>query len=581
MKQKSPATILWELAKKEHSKLKTSVFIASIGVIAGIIPYIAASRILVELLKGNEDFKIYSLWLGIGLLSYILKSFLYSMALSVSHKATFSVLKDVRLRMLEKLPKMPLGEIISVPSGNFKQIIVDQVESMEKPLAHLLPEMTSNLLGSLSIFIYLLFLDWRMALLSLVSIPVGMLFMGLVMKNYAVQYEGSVKVNREINSAIIEYVNGIEVIKTFNQDKRSYAKYKDKVIANARYFYEWMKSCQLPVSLSKNISPTTMITVLPFGWYFYISGSLSAEVFISVIILSLGIAGPLLEIINFVDGLAKIGTIANSINLILEGKEQKHSDREVTIQQYNIDLQNVKFGYEEEKEILHGISLNIKEGTTVAFVGPSGSGKSTLAKLIAGYWDITEGNINIGGYNLNEIPLKQLYSLTAFVSQDNFLFNESIRENIRMGNPSASDKEVEDIAKKSGCHDFIMKMEHGYDTVVGSSGSHVSGGERQRISIARAMLKNAPIVILDEATSYIDPENEVIIKQALSKLIKDKTVIIIAHRLSTITDAEQIFLIENGKLVSYGKHDELLKGCELYRNMWNAHIGTKDGGMKC
>lgn len=581
MKQKSPATILWELAKKEHSKLKTSVFIASIGVIAGIIPYIAASRILVELLKGNEDFKIYSLWLGIGLLSYILKSFLYSMALSVSHKATFSVLKDVRLRMLEKLPKMQLGEIISVPSGNFKQIIVDQVESMEKPLAHLLPEMTSNLLGSLSIFIYLLFLDWRMALLSLVSIPVGMLFMGLVMKNYAVQYEGSVKVNREMNSAIIEYVNGIEVIKTFNQDKRSYAKYKDKVIANARYFYEWMKSCQLPVSLSKNISPTTMITVLPFGWYFYISGSLSAEVFISVIILSLGIAGPLLETINFVDGLAKIGTIANSINLILEGKEQKHSDREVTIQQYNIDLQNVKFGYEEEKEILHGISLNIKEGTTVAFVGPSGSGKSTLAKLIAGYWDITEGNINIGGYNLNEIPLKQLYSLTAFVSQDNFLFNESIRENIRMGNPSASDKEVEDIAKKSGCHDFIMKMEHGYDTVVGSSGSHVSGGERQRISIARAMLKNAPIVILDETTSYIDPENEVIIKQALSKLIKDKTVIIIAHRLSTITDAEQIFLIENGKLVSYGKHDELLKGCELYRNMWNAHIGTKDGGMKC
>ena len=581
MKQKSPAAILWELAKKEHSKLKTSVFIASIGVIAGIIPYIAASRILVELLKGNEDFKIYSLWLGIGLLSYILKSFLYSMALSVSHKATFSVLKDVRLRMLEKLPKMPLGEIISVPSGNFKQIIVDQVESMEKPLAHLLPEMTSNLLGSLSIFIYLLFLDWRMALLSLVSIPVGMLFMGLVMKNYAVQYEGSVKVNREMNSAIIEYVNGIEVIKTFNQDKRSYAKYKNKVIANARYFYEWMKSCQLPVSLSKNISPTTMITVLPFGWYFYISGSLSAEVFISVIILSLGIAGPLLETINFVDGLAKIGTIANSINLILEGKEQRHSDREVTIQQYNIDLQNVKFGYEEEKEILHGISLNIKEGTTVAFVGPSGSGKSTLAKLIAGYWDITEGNINIGGYNLNEIPLKQLYSLTAFVSQDNFLFNESIRENIRMGNPSASDKEVEDIAKKSGCHDFIMKMEHGYDTVVGSSGSHVSGGERQRISIARAMLKNAPIVILDEATSYIDPENEVIIKQALSKLIKDKTVIIIAHRLSTITDAEQIFLIENGKLVSYGKHDELLKDCELYRNMWNAHIGTKDGGMKC
>ena len=581
MKEKSPVVILWELAHKEHSKLKTSVFIATVGVIAGVIPYIAASHILIYLMNGNGRLELYLLWMGIGLVSYILKSILYSIALSVSHKATFSVLKDIRLRMLDKLPKMPLGEIINVPSGNLKQIMVDQVESMEKPLAHLLPEMTSNILGSLSIFIYLLFLDWRMALLSLVSIPFGMLFMGFVMKNYAVQYEGSVKVSREMNSAIVEYVNGIEVIKTFNQDKKSYAKYKDKVIANAKYFYDWMKSCQLPVSLSKNISPTTMITVLPFGWYFYTHGSLDAEIFVPVIILSLGIAGPLLETINFVDGLAKIGTIANSINSILEGKEQNHSDQFRDIKNFDIDLQNVKFEYEKGKEILHGISLNIKQGSTVAFVGSSGSGKSTLAKLVAGYWDINSGNIMIGGYNLMDIPLKQLYGLVAFVSQDNFLFNESIRENIRMGNPNASDEEVEDIAKRSGCHDFIVKMEHGYDTVVGSSGSHVSGGERQRISIARAMLKDAPIVIFDEATSYIDPENEVVIKKALSKLVENKTVIVIAHRLSTITDAKQIFLIEKGELISSGSHQEMLKDCKLYQKMWEAHIGVKEGEIKC
>ena len=581
MKEKSPVVILWELAHKEHSKLKTSVFIATVGVIAGVIPYIAASHILIYLMNGNGRLELYLLWMGIGLVSYILKSILYSIALSVSHKATFSVLKDIRLRMLDKLPKMPLGEIINVPSGNLKQIMVDQVESMEKPLAHLLPEMTSNILGSLSIFIYLLFLDWRMALLSLVSIPFGMLFMGFVMKNYAVQYEGSVKVSREMNSAIVEYVNGIEVIKTFNQDKKSYAKYKDKVIANAKYFYDWMKSCQLPVSLSKNISPTTMITVLPFGWYFYTHGSLDAEIFVPVIILSLGIAGPLLETINFVDGLAKIGTIANSINSILEGKEQNHSDQFRDIKNFDIDLQNVKFEYEKGKEILHGISLNIKQGSTVAFVGSSGSGKSTLAKLVAGYWDINSGNIMIGGYNLMDIPLKQLYGLVAFVSQDNFLFNESIRENIRMGNPNASDEEVEDIAKRSGCHDFILKMEHGYDTVVGSSGNHVSGGERQRISIARAMLKDAPIVIFDEATSYIDPENEVVIKKALSKLVENKTVIVIAHRLSTITDAKQIFLIEKGELISSGSHQEMLKDCKLYQKMWEAHIGVKEGEIKC
>lgn len=577
MEKKNPIKTLWDLAYQEQSKLKTSIFIATIAVIAGIIPYVVVSHILTYLLSGAKDIGLYFRLVVIAFIAYVLKTILYAVALSVSHKATFNVLKNVRLSMINKLPKMPLGEIVNVSSGNLKQIMVDQVESMEKPLAHLLPEMTSNILGSVSILIYLFFLDWRMALLSLVSIPIGMLFMGMVMKNYSSQYEGSVVVNREMNSAIVEYVNGIEVIKTFNQDQKSYAKYKNKVFANASYFYNWMKSCQLPVSLSKAIAPTTMITILPLGWLFYINGSLSVETFLSVIILSLGIAGPLLETMNFVDGLAKIGTIVDSINIILKGKEQLHSEDKVDISQYNIELQNVSFEYEENKEIIHQVDLTIPEKKIVAFVGSSGSGKSTLAKLIAGYWDVHSGNINIGGHNLKEIPLEQLYDMVSFVSQDNFLFNESIRDNIRMGNLNAGDLEVEEIAKKSGCHEFIVKMEKGYDTVVGSSGGHISGGERQRISIARAMLKNSPIVIFDEATSYIDPENEIIIKKALTKLIQNKTVIIIAHRLSTITDADQIFVIEDGEIVSQGIHDRLLDNSSIYKKMWEAHIGAKDG----
>lgn len=577
MEKKNPIKTLWDLAYQEQSKLKTSVFIATIAVIAGIIPYVVVSHILTYLLSGAKDIGLYFRLVVIAFIAYVLKTILYAVALSVSHKATFNVLKNVRLSMINKLPKMPLGEIVNVSSGNLKQIMVDQVESMEKPLAHLLPEMTSNILGSVSILIYLFFLDWRMALLSLVSIPIGMLFMGMVMKNYSSQYEGSVMVNREMNSAIVEYVNGIEVIKTFNQDQKSYAKYKNKVFANASYFYNWMKSCQLPVSLSKAIAPTTMITILPLGWLFYINGSLSVETFLSVIILSLGIAGPLLETMNFVDGLAKIGTIVDSINIILKGKEQLHSEDKVDISQYNIELQNVSFEYEENKEIIHQVDLTIPEKKIVAFVGSSGSGKSTLAKLIAGYWDVHSGNINIGGHNLKEIPLEQLYDMVSFVSQDNFLFNESIRDNIRMGNLNAGDLEVEEIAKKSGCHEFIVKMEKGYDTVVGSSGGHISGGERQRISIARAMLKNSPIVIFDEATSYIDPENEIIIKKALTKLIQNKTVIVIAHRLSTIIDADQIFVIEDGKIVSQGTHDRLLDNSNIYKKMWEAHIGAKDG----
>ena len=246
----------------------------------------------------------------------------------------------------------------------------------------------------------------------------------------------------------------------------------------------------------------------------------------------------------------------------------------------SMNLEKISFSY-NKNVLIKDLTYEFKSGNIYGIIGDNGIGKSTLAKLIAGYWDINTGSIKIGGYNLQEIPLKRLYSLVAFVSQDNFLFNESIRENIRMGNPSASDKEVENIAKKSGCHDFIMNMEKGYDTVVGSSGRQISGGERQRISISRAMLKNSPIVILDEATSYIDPENEVIIKEALSKLIQNKTVIVIAHRLSTITDVQQIFFVENGELISHGKHNELMEDCELYKKMWNAHIGVKDGEIKC
>jgi len=577
MKQNSPMLRLWTLGEKEHRGLITAILLATVGVLAGMIPYFAVAKIIIKLLQGFSDKSYYIYWSVIALAGYVLKSVFYAFALSISHKSTFTILKDVREKILDKLPKMPLGTIIDTSSGEMKQIIVDQVESMERPLAHLLPEMTANILGPVCILVYLFVLDWRIALLSLVSIPLGMIFMSVVMKNYPKQYEGSVKTNSQMNSAIVEYIGGIEVIKTFNQGKTSYAKFTDKVLANASYFYNWMKSCQLPVSISKAIMPTTLITILPIGWMLYQGGSLSIETFITTIILSLGIAGPLLAAMNFVDSLARVGTIVGSIDSILQGEEQIHQKNKVDFKNMNIKLENVSFGYHEDKEILHGIDMDIKEKSLNAFVGPSGSGKSTVAKLIAGYWDIKFGSIQIGNRELKEIPLEQLYDLVSFVSQDNYLFDESIRENIRMGNLNATDQEVEEVAKLSGCHEFIMQLDNGYDTVVGSGGSHISGGERQRIAIARAMLKNAPIVILDEATAYIDPENEAVIQCAVSKLIANKTVIIIAHRLSTITDSDQIFVINDGLVSDFGTHEELLVNSSLYNSMWQAHIGVKDG----
>ena len=581
MQKQSPFLRLWELGESEHGGLIRAMISAAIGVLSGMLPYYAAAQIIIALLGGNRDWPFYLTWCAIGMIGYALRACLYALALSMSHRATFNILKNIRGMILDKLPKLPLGTIVDTSSGKMKQIIVDQVESMETPLAHLLPEMTGNIFGPVCILIFLFVLDWRMALLSLVSIPVGMLFMMLVMIGYGEKYAGSVRTAQEMNSAIVEYIGGIEVIKAFNQGKNSYAKYAGKVTANAAYYYNWMKSCQFPMSLAKSIMPTTLITVLPVGWLLYNAGSLSIETFITTLILSLGIAGPLLAAMNFWDSLAKVGTIVGTVDEILDAEEQNHSEKPVSLGKMDIALENVSFGYRADKEILHNVSLHIPTGTLTAFVGPSGSGKSTIAKLIAGFWDVTAGKITLSGVDLKDIPLSQLYDQTAFVSQDNYLFDESVRENIRMGRLSATDTEVETVAKAAGCDAFIRKLERGYDTIVGGGGAHLSGGERQRIAIARAMLKNAPIVILDEATAYIDPENEAVVQKAVAKLIQGKTVLVIAHRLSTITDADQIVVVDGGQITDVGSHKELLSRCPLYENMWQAHIGAKDGEAVC
>ena len=328
-----------------------------------------------------------------------------------------------------------------------------------------------------------------------------------------------------------------------------------------------------------SIVPASLVTILPAGWLWYRNGSLSVETFILVIILSLGIAGPLIAAMNFVDTLATVGTTVASVDELLSAEEQHHGDKEVRIKGKDIELSHASFGYHEDKNILRDVSLSIPAGRMTALVGPSGSGKSTIAKLIAGFWDVKDGTVSMGGVDEKKIPLEQLYDQVAFVSQDNYLFDESVRENIRMGRLSASDKEVEAAAKAAGCDAFIRSLEKGYETNVGGGGAHLSGGERQRIAIARAMLKDAPIVILDEATAYIDPENEAVIQKAIAKLVRGKTVIVIAHRLSTIKDADKIVVVKDGKIEAAGKHEELRKTCPLYESMWQAHIGAKDGDV--
>ena len=384
--------------------------------------------------------------------------------------------------------------------------------------------------------------------------------MMVVMGGYAKNYAGAVQATGEMSSAVIEYINGIEVIKAFNQGKKSYARFTDKVKANAQYYFDWMRRSQLGMSMAYAFFPAQMLTVLPFGWLFYLHGTLTVETFVTVIILSLGMSAPIVAAFNFVDTLAQVDEI-------LKAEEQVHGNTPVTFAGNDIEVKNVSFGYHADKEILHGVSLSIPQNSMTALVGPFGSGKSTLAKLIAGFWDVKSGTITMGGHDLKDIPLTELYDQVAFVSQDNYLFDDTVRENIRMGCRDATDAQVEAAAHAAGCDSFISGLEQGFNTMVGGGGAYLSGGERQRIAIARAMLKDAPIIVLDEATAYIDPVNEAVIQRAVAKLVENKTVIVIAHRLSTITGADNIAVVlDGGKIVQQGRHEELIRQPGIYAN---------------
>lgn len=576
-KKTSPYIRLWNMGETEHRKLKLAIIMAVIGVACSMLAYYGAAKMIVALLEGNKDFSFYIRWCLIALCGYVIRAVFYACALSKSHQATFSIMKNIRIKFMHKLAKLPMGTLLDMPSGQMKQIIVDQVEGMERPLAHLLPEMTSNILAPILVIIYLFVIDWRMALVSLVSLPIGMAFSMLIMKDYAEKYKGSVETTQRMNNTIVEYIHGIEVIKAFNQGQHSYEKYHHAVMDNANYFYQWMKSCQLPMAAFQVIAPSTLVTVLPVGLLLTMNGSLAVNDFIMIMILSLGIVEPILAASAFIDDLAKVGTTVDTLETILNSSEQNHSKQRVDIKNTDIEIKNVSFSYHQGEEIIHDVNLSISPHTMCAFVGPSGSGKSTITKLIAGFWDVHQGSIALGGYDLQNIPLNQLNEQIAYVSQDNYLFNTTILENIRMGNIQASDEEVMTAAKAAGCDDFIQQLEHGYDTLCGGSGTHLSGGERQRIAIARAILKDAPIIILDEATAYIDPENEAIIQKAVTRLVKNKTLIIVAHRLSTIIDAHQIVVVNKGYIEANGTHQQLLQTCSLYQDMWRAHVGAKEG----
>ena len=578
MKEKKRSAFSWilEWAGQKRSAYVWSVVLATGSVIFKVIPYFVIADVVKMFLDSNMEFKAYlvkAVWIA---LSFILAELLHSISTALSHKATFTVLANIRKSCCEKLARVPLGYVKDTSSGTFKNILVERIDSIETTLAHIVPEFTSNLLAPVIILIYFFLTDWRLALWSLVPVVVGFLSYFGMMLDYKPSFERTVQTTKDLNDAAVEYIDGIEVIKAFGKTESSYAKFTKAAMAYADSFISWMKRCSIFHALMMVVTPYTLLTVLPFGAHYVENGTLTIPDFIMCIILSLGIVGPLITVGSYTDDLGKIGVIVGEVVGILEQPELKRPAESTAVpKDHSITLTDVKFGY-HDKEILHGVNMELAAGTVNAIVGPSGSGKSTIAKLIASLWDVNSGSIKIGGVDIKQLSLADFNQKIAYVAQDNYLFNESVRENIRQGNPNATDEQVIEVTKKSGCYEFIMQLENGFDTIVGGAGGHLSGGERQRISIARAMLKDAPIVILDEATAYTDPENEAILQNSIAKLVAGKTLIVIAHRLSTVKDSDQIFVINEGNVAAHGTHEELLASCPLYKEMWNAHISAKD-----
>ena len=578
VKRESPYKGIFRFASAKKQQLTSSVILSVLSSIFGIVPYIAVAVLLQFALESKLTMEWAVLLPVIALCGFFLKHWLYAKSTLCSHKVAYEIIKNIRIAVMRKMSRVSMGTVQSKSSGEFKQLIMDDADRLEVPIAHAIPEMIASTLVPVLVILYLLLIDWRMALAALATGVIGnviyycmLIGRGEMMKEYMAS-------NANMNATIVEYVNGMEVIKAFNQTASSMDRFQSSVLKVRDVTTKWYRHCWPFMSISQAVLPSSIAFVLPVGMALFSGGAVSLSELILCILLSMAIVGSLQTFLDFWESTAVVAEVQPRIQALLDMEELPEPTQPKHSTGANVELKDVHFGY-GDSEVIHGVSFAAKAGTVTALVGPSGSGKSTLAKLIARFWDVDAGAVLVGGTDVRELSLSDLTEKISFVSQDNFLFNMSLRDNIRIGKPDATDKEVEQAAAQAGCDEFIARFPKGYDTNAGDAGARLSGGERQRLAIARAILKNAPIVILDEATAFTDPENEDKLQHSIDKLTKGKTLIVIAHRLSTIMYADQILVLEDGQITSRGTHEQLLTSSETYLDMWKAHISTMDWSM--
>ena len=565
-----------EVLKEHKGKVFTSALIAIIGVGLDVVPYFSVANIINNIVEGKVEIGAYIpyiLAVLVGLLGSIL---FHEFSTIISHNLAYRVIEGKRKKLVDKLSKISMGEIEKRSSGQWSQFMVETLDKMEQPIAHVIPEVIANLLIPIVLVVIIFIMDWRIGVANLLTIPLGLLFFMMMMRGYEEKSKRYQEASKAMNTIMVEYVNGIKVIKAFNKSASSFGKFKETVNENKKSMLDWYLSVCFSMTGAMETIPATMIFVLPTSLYLFMQGSVEMSSLIMCILLSYASYKPLIKAMSHLETMANVKMVMKEINKVMEipdlerGKQLKH------IKSYDVEFQNVSFAYDESKNVLNNISFKANEKELTAIVGDSGGGKSTIAKLIAGFWNIDKGKIFIGDVDLNDMPLKQNMELITYVSQENFLFNKTILENLRVAKEDANMDEIKEACVKASCHDFITNLPNGYETVVGEGGSSLSGGERQRIVIARSFLKNSPIVLLDEATAYSDPDNEAIIQESIDALIKDKTVIMIAHRLSTIVNANKIIVVDNGNIVEEGSHEKLLELNGRYREMWDVYTEAKE-----
>ena len=577
MKERTWLGILLSFAAPCRGKMAASVVLAILSVAGGFVPYLGVYQIIRLFLERQADWDGILFWCGVCLAGYAVKVASYALSTMLAHVSAYTILEGLRLQAADRLMGAPLGEVESRPIGAMKSTIVDRIEDIEPPLAHMIPELSSNILLPLVVVVAMFSIDWRMGLALLATIPFALIPMAFGMRSYNKNYAAYMEANAHVNSIIVEYVEGIQVVKAFSQGERSYQKFAQAVSSFKAFTMDWYRCTWASMNLCLSILPTTLLGTLPIGIYLYQAGVLDPAQVTLCLMMALGIVTPLMSATAFINSMKSMQFAVKDTRELLDLPQLSHAEQDAPLNDCDIQLHDVSFSYggSDGKEVLHHLDLTIPQGKFTALVGPSGGGKSTIARLAARFWDVTGGSITLGGRDIRELPLKQLSREISFVTQDNFLFDCSLKENIRLGKPGASDEEVFAAARAAQCEEFIGRLEHGWDTAAGDAGKQLSGGERQRIAIARAILKDAPIVILDEATAFTDPENEDKIQRSIMALSKGKTLLVIAHRLSTIKNADQIVVLEKGQIVDRGTQRELLSRGPLYQALWAAHVGAQ------